>query len=256
MKKIRKTTALKMTRLAELPNRQAEGTVMRTTQTLVLLSMLSLAFTATAQSAPADPADIVQHGNARGALACMTCHGEEGEGNAASGFPRLAGLNAGYLHAQLEAFAIGARVNAMMSPVAQALSPAERKQLAQYYGGLGRPVDTVKSAPQQPDAEHKNPDSPGAQLALRGRWEDGLPACTQCHGALGVGVGPTFPALTGQSALYIENQLRAWQQGTRPPGPLALMQVVASKLSLSDIEAVAAYFSALPTRDSSRPKPP
>jgi len=254
MKKIRKTTALKMTRLAELPNRQAEGTVMRTTQTIVLLSMLSLALT-TAQSAGVNGADIVQHGNARGALACMTCHGAEGEGNAASGFPRLAGLDAGYLHVQLEAFATGARVNAMMSPVAQALSPSERKQLAQYYGGLGRPVDTVKSALQQPDQDNKI-DSPGAQLALRGRWEQGLPACTQCHGALGVGVGPTFPALTGQSALYIENQLRAWQQGTRPPGPLGLMRVVASKLSPSDIEAVAAYFSALPTRDASRPKPP
>ena len=97
MKKIRKTTALKMTRLEQLPNRQAEGTVMRTTQTIVLLSMLSLALTATAQSAGVDGADIALHGNARGgAPACMTCHGAEGEGTAARGFPRLAGLDAGY----------------------------------------------------------------------------------------------------------------------------------------------------------------
>lgn len=210
---------------------------MRSVPTLVLLSSLGLAFAATAQTARADGATIALHGNARGAPACVTCHGAQGEGMPANGFPRLAGLNAGYLQTQLDAFANGQRANAMMTPIAQTLSVDERAELARYYGGLGGSTAAV-SVP--------NPDSAGARLALKGRWSHGLPACVQCHGATGAGVGTVFPALAGQSALYIENQLRNWQQNTRPPGPMGLMKTIASKLSAADIQSVAAYFAALP----------
>lgn len=210
---------------------------MRPVPTLVLLSSLSLAFAATPRSAHADGATIALHGNARGAPACVTCHGAQGEGMPANGFPRLAGLNAGYLQTQLDAFANGQRANAMMTPIAQTLTADERVELARYYGGLG---STVATAPVP------QPDSVGARLALKGRWSQRLPACVQCHGATGAGVGSVFPALAGQSALYIENQLRSWQQNARPPGPMGLMKTIASKLSAADIQSVAAYFSALP----------
>lgn len=218
---------------------------MRPVPTLVLLSSLGLALTAATQAVRADGATIALQGNTRGAPACVTCHGAQGEGMSANGFPRLAGLNAGYLQAQLEAFANGQRANAMMTPIAQTLGVDERAELARYYGGLGSAVATAP-APQ--------PDSAGAHLALKGRWSEGLPACVQCHGATGAGVGNVFPALAGQSALYIENQLRGWQQGTRPPGPLGLMKAIASKLSTADIHSVAAYFSALqpPASDTTR----
>lgn len=207
---------------------------------------LSLALAAVMPCARADGASIALHGNERGAPACVTCHGALGEGAVATGFPRLAGLDAGYVHAQLEAFAAGKRTNAMMTPIAQGLNAAERTQLADYYGGLGRPPGTVKSATQQPDKADPKPNAPSAQLVLKGRWENALPACVQCHGSRGAGVGSVFPALAGQSALYIENQLRAWQQGRRAPGPLGLMKVIAGKLSADDIQHVAAYFAALP----------
>lgn len=207
---------------------------------------LSLALAAVMPCARADGASIALHGNARGAPACVTCHGALGEGMPANGFPRLAGLNAGYLQTQLDAFANGQRANAMMTPIAQGLNAAERTQLADYYGGLGRPPGTVKSATQQPDKADPKPNAPGAQLVLKGRWGNALPACVQCHGSRGAGVGSVFPALAGQSALYIENQLRSWQQNTRPPGPMGLMKIIASKLSAADIKSVAAYFSVLP----------
>jgi cytochrome c553 len=60
-------------------------------------------------------------------------------------------------------------------------------------------------------------------------------------------VGPDFPALTGQSALYLSNQLTAWKTGTRPPGPMGLMTVVAKKLSDAEVSAVAEHFASLPT---------
>ena len=137
------------------------------------------------------------------------------------------------------------RVATAWTPIAQTLGLDERAELARYYGGLGSAVATTPVP---------RPDSVGARLALKGRWSEGLPACVQCHGATGAGVGNVFPALAGQSALYIENQLRGWQQGARPPGPLRLMKAIASKLSAADIRAVAAYFAALqpPASDTTR----
>lgn len=189
----------------------------------------------------ADAMLITQKGNGRGAPACVTCHGTQGEGMPGSGFPRLANLNSDYLLSQLNAFASGQRANAMMTPIAQTLTAVERAELASYYSTMPRTTGpaSTDTAPTPP------PDSPGAQLALKGRWSAGLPACVQCHGASGAGVGQVFPALAGQSAQYIEHQLRNWQQGTRPPGPLGLMKVIVSKLSATDIRLVATYFAAL-----------
>ena len=56
-------------------------------------------------------------------------------------------------------------------------------------------------------------------------------------------MGPDFPPLAGQSATYLANQLTAWKTGTRPPGPLGLMAVVAKKLSEADVLAVAEHWS-------------
>ena len=215
---------------------------------LAIISLISLAFTAMTNLALADGASIALHGNDRGAPACVTCHGAYGEGMPANGFPRLAGLNAGYLKTQLDAFVNGQRTNALMTPIAQTLSGDERAEVARYFAGLSGPASMAEPV--------QETNSAGARLAIQGRWSQGLPACMQCHGEMGVGVGTTFPALAGQSSLYIENQLRAWQQGTRVPGPLGLMKVIASKLSAADIHDVAAYFSALPASDPSRRSKP
>ncbi|MHB1592299.1 MAG: c-type cytochrome [Sulfuricella sp.] len=213
-----------------------------------IVSLISLALTAMFNLALADGLTITLHGNDRGAPACVTCHGAHGEGIPANGFPRLAGLNAGYLQTQLDAFAKGQRANAMMTPIAQTLRGDEREAVARYYAGLSGSTTMTEPVPEM--------NSAGARLAIQGRWSQGLPACVQCHGAMGSGVGTAFPALAGQSSLYIENQLRAWQQGTRAPGPLGLMKVVASKLSAMDIQEVAAYFSEiLPSDTSKRSKP-
>lgn len=208
-----------------------------------------------------DAALIAQSGNARGAPACASCHGARGEGLPGSGFPHLAGLDGDYLLNQLNAFASKQRAHPMMTPIAQTLTAEERRALAQYYGTM-----QASASPALPAIT----DDTGAKLALKGRWSDGLPACVQCHGAAGAGVGAVTPALAGQSAHYIETQLRHWQQGTRPPGPLGLMKVIAAKLSPSDIRAVAGYFAALsparpdntrldtalsPARFDNRPKP-
>jgi cytochrome c553 len=193
---------------------------------------------------------IAAKGTSTGAAACVSCHGAKGEGNAAAGFPRLAGLSSAYLSQQLENFAGGKRQNPIMAPMAKALTPAERKAVATYYGSLG--AAPVPASASRGDQSIKRTDD-GVWLALRGRWDDNLPACVQCHGPGGAGVGPVFPALTGQSSTYIAAQLHAFKSGSRSGGPLNLMKVVASKLSDGDITAVAGYFGgagAAPTAGS------
>lgn len=191
----------------------------------------------------ADAAAIVATGNGRGASPCLGCHGADGGGEAAAGFPRLAGLNAAYLRRQLESFASGSRVNPIMQPTARALNADERQALADYYSKLPIPAGLATPARPMPPA-----DSAGALLARRGRWSKQIPACEQCHGPGGVGVGAGFPPLAGQSAAYLEAQLTAWKQGSRRNDPLQLMQHISTGLDAADIKAVSLWFAAQPLR--------
>jgi cytochrome c553 len=191
-------------------------------------------------SCHANGAAIAQ-GGVGAAPACQTCHGTAGEGIAQAGFPRLAGLGAPYMQRQLTAFADGSRVSDVMMPIAKALSAAQRVEVSEHYAAL--PVSAA------PAAATPAPASVGSVLATRGRWADQLPACEQCHGPGGRGVGPDFPPLAGQSATYLANQLKAWKTGARPPGPMGLMAVVAKKLSEAEVLAIAEHYAALPAKD-------
>lgn len=193
----------------------------------------------TSSAATPDGAAIARQGNGRGAAPCAACHNANGGGQPAAGFPRLAGLPAAYLRKQLDDFASGARDNAVMKPVATGLSDAERAALATYYSQL--PVPSAAPPAMALDAKQQ---ALAETLATRGRWSQELPGCAQCHGPGGMGVGDHFPPLADQSAVYIANQLHAWQKGTRHNDPLQLMQAVAGKLSEADIAAVSAWYAA------------
>jgi cytochrome c553 len=205
---------------------------------LALAFLAALAGTATA-AAPADPGAIAANGLPPGVPACQTCHGAKGEGNLPAGFPRLAGAGAGYLAGQLAAFAAGQRQNPVMQPIAAALSTTQQAALARYYAGLGQPASGAA-------AVEPSPSEAGAWLAARGRWTADIPACAQCHGVHGLGIGDAFPPLAGQPAGYLAAQLQSWKHGTRPPGPQSLMAAIAARLSDDDVAAVADYYASLP----------
>lgn len=177
--------------------------------------------------------------------ACSSCHGADGGGNTAGGFPRLAGVGASYLEDQLNAVANGDRKSPVMMPIAKALSSDQRHALAAYYSQMPVPDNASSSN------EKKTGNADARELAEHGRWANGIPACVQCHGPGGVGVGEHFPPLAGQPSGYLEDQLRAWRSGQRPGGPMGLMASVAAKLDDSDLGPISDYFAALPAN----PKP-
>ena len=200
--------------------------------------VICLFATCSSEALAASGKDIVLKG-ASGAPACSACHGQNGEGQPQMGYPRLAGLAPAYIEEQLKSFGNGSRDNAIMDPIGKALKPQDRKAVAEYLSGL-TPPGAKKNVPQ----DHKLIDQ-GRQIAERGDWSHGLPACSQCHGPAGMGVGNAFPKLSGQSADYIVNELNAWKKGDRRNDPMSLMAGVANKLDKQQIKAVAAYFESL-----------
>jgi len=202
---------------------------------LAVAAIVSVLATGSARAEDTGAA-IAANGAPAGVPACASCHGAQGEGNAAAGFPRLAGLSAPYIQAQLTAFASGRRDNPVMMPVAKMLNADQAGAVAAYYAHLPGPA-LPKAIPAA--------TSPGAILALDGRWSDGIPACVACHGPDGIGVGTAFPPLAGQPAGYLKAQLEAWQQDKRPPGPLGLMGAVAKRLTPADVADVTHWFATL-----------
>jgi thiosulfate dehydrogenase len=183
---------------------------------------------------------IAQQGAVQaGVVSCASCHGVDGGGNEQTGFPRLAGLDAAYIENQLHAFKQRHRKNPVMAGMAAPLTDQDIRDVAAYYAGL----DPVSHA----QAPAGVSTSAGEKLASYGDMPNrGLPACFQCHGPGGQGVGKGFPPLVGQPYSYLLSQLNAWKSGTRSGDPLGLMKAVVIKLTDAEAESVAAYLATQP----------
>lgn len=179
-----------------------------------------------------------QGGSSPGAIPCSTCHGADGLGMPSAGFPRLAGLPADYLTKQISDFRSGSRSNPIMQPIAQALSEDESKALSVMLAKMPSPA--VKPVNRAHVAKGL-----GEILALRGAWDRNIPECVACHGPSAIGVGATFPPLSGQSAQYLQSQLNAWRQKTRKNDQDDLMGHIARSLTDTEVEAVSQYFAEL-----------
>jgi cytochrome c553 len=185
---------------------------------------------------------VAAGGGAQGqAGACFRCHGFDGAAQAAAGFPAIGGMSAEYMLEQLRRYASRERQNEIMSPIAAALTPDQRRDVAVFYA--------VQPVPAAPGLARGDPGllQHGAILSASGSAEAGVQACQNCHGPAGVGIGPFYPRLAGQPAAYLAAQLRAWKSGERQGvEPQRSMQTIAQRLSDRDIEAVALYFASIP----------
>jgi len=179
---------------------------------------------------------------------CVTCHGREGQGTGSGYFPRIAGKPAGYLYSQLVAFRDGTRKYPPMNYLVAYLPDAYLKEIAQHFAQQ-RPAFAPKV-----DMKAAAPDTiaRGKTIVTAGDASKQLPACVACHGAGLTGMQPGIPGLVGLHPTYIAAQLTRWRVGDRRAAEPDCMKRIASRLSESDVAAVAIYLSMQdPPRDSS-----
>jgi cytochrome c553 len=176
---------------------------------------------------------------------CIACHGARGEGNAAAGFPRLAGQPQSYIARQLDAYVDGRRQNPVMNPIAATLTSEQRGELSAYYAQLGAP--SGGSAGWSATSTARGASAALARtLATKGDDSRRLEACENCHGPGGAGYGNVNPYLAGLGSTYLEAALREWREGTRKTDPSEQMVRIGKALSDAEIQAIAAYYGKSP----------
>ena len=149
---------------------------------------------------------------------CAACHGADGN-SAAPTFPRLAGQNAKYIYKQLNDFKSGLRNNALMMPMVADKTDQQMADLAVYFSQQKSAVNLADPALL----------AKGERLYRGGNPATGVAPCAGCHGPSGRDDN------TDQKR--VNDAAKAGEQG--------IMQMVASKLSDKEIDALANYVSGL-----------
>ena len=172
---------------------------------------------------------------------CSNCHGLTGN-SVSPNFPNLAGQVEPYVVAQLKGFKSHYRHDPAgfeyMWGLSRSLSDEQIAGLAAYYAAQAPVAQAIEGDRSRHDA--------GRALFETGAADQGVPACVGCHGEQGRG-NATFPRLAGQHADYLVKQLVVFQRtDERPEG--SIMKTVAHALTPQNIDDVASYLQALPTR--------
>lgn len=192
---------------------------------------------------PAGAGDNLVGGDAKAgeakAAVCAACHGPAGN-SVNPEWPKLAGQHAGYTLAQLKAFKQpmqdSPRYNPIMSSQAQMLNEQDMLDVAAYFAAQNR----------QPGAADPALVEKGERIYRGGIPADNVPACIACHGPIGDGnAAALFPAVSGQHATYIVNQLKLYAAGERRTDTNQMMRNVAAAMSEDDMRAVASYIQGL-----------
>jgi cytochrome c553 len=198
---------------------------------LVFTTILLVGMTTGSALAAGDP----EAGKAKSA-ACAACHGVDGN-SVNPEWPKLAGQNEKYLTKQLGYFQHGERENSTMSGMVANLSSQDIEDIAAYYTSQ---TTTIGSA--DPELVEF-----GERIYRSGNSDSGVAPCMGCHGPNGAGnPAAGYPALRGQHAQYVENQLHGFYDGKRAnENAKKMMQILASRMTNREIRAVASYIQGL-----------
>lgn len=174
-------------------------------------------------------------------VTCAACHGVDGN-SVNPDWPKIAGQGERYFVEQLRAFKQGpsgsrrSPNSALMYGMASTLSDQDMADLAAYYAQqkieLGVADDVLARK--------------GEAIYRGGNIEFGSAACIGCHGPSGKGNPPAgFPALAGQHAQYVYNQLRAFHEELRSGDVNNTMRHMVRKMSNEEMRAVAEFIQGL-----------
>jgi cbb3-type cytochrome c oxidase subunit III len=214
----------------------------RLSKTLMVLHVAAGLSGLAIQARAAEPAKPdVNRGQAIAVQVCASCHGADGN-SAGGAYPKLAGQHPEYLVKQLKDFKTQpgakqpARNNAIMAGMAAALSDQDMVNVAAYFAA---------QAPKPGYAHNKDTVPLGQKIYRGGIADKGVPACASCHGPTGQGIPSQYPRLSGQWAEYTVAQLLAFTQGPGARNNNEPMHAIATRLSDSEIKAVADYIAGL-----------
>jgi cytochrome c553 len=205
---------------------------------LVVMFSIALGWTSISFAATVKPVGDAASGKDQ-SVPCSACHGVDG--NSASPFPKLAGQGEKYLFKQLRDIREGLRVVPTMVGQLDDKTDQDLADIAAYFSS------------QQSTGGQTNPEllELGADIYRGGIADRNVAACIACHSPTGKGNAPAgFPALAGQNAQYVADQLRAYRKGYDDPtgrtnDDAMIMRATARGLSDKEIEAVSSYVAGL-----------
>jgi cbb3-type cytochrome c oxidase subunit III len=186
-----------------------------------------------ADTAKAPPKPDIAKGSTVSANVCVACHANDGSRGVPT-YPILQGQHFDYLVKQLTEFKSGKRDNPIMKGMAATLSEDDVRNVAAFYES--------KSA-KPGSATSKDTIEQAKEIWKGGIASKQVPACAGCHGPTGAGIPAQYPRLSGQWAPYTQSQLELFRSGKRANSPQ--MEAIASRLSDSEIKALADYMAGL-----------
>jgi cytochrome c553 len=160
------------------------------------------------------------------ALRCTPCHGPTGISYANS--PNLAGQYGVAIYKQLRDYKFGVRTNAIMTPMARALSDTDMRQIAAYYSSLDRPRNARPSKRPPPIIRY------GAPMR-------NIAPCGSCHGEIDHTLAS--PWLNGEPAPYLLQQLQEFATGSRSNDIHGQMRAMVRGMTPEEMQAAADYYS-------------
>ena len=148
--------------------------------------------------------------------------------------PKIAGQNAKYIVAALNAYKKGERKHPSMRAIATTLSDQDMADVAAYYEQL----EKGSAAPATPA------EAPADIAKLLAKAN-----CESCHGKnFSAPIDPSYPKLAGQHADYLYVALKAYQTDGNPQigRSNAIMMGMARPFTHAEIKSLAKYLSSLP----------
>ena len=148
--------------------------------------------------------------------------------------PKIAGQNAKYIVASLNAYKKGERKHPSMRAIAASLSDQDMADVAAYYEQLEKGSPTPATVGEVP--------ADIAKLLTKAN-------CESCHGKnFSTPIDPTYPKIAGQYADYLYVALKAYQTDHNPlvGRSNAIMMGMARPFTHAEIKALSKYLAALP----------
>ncbi|HEX2546868.1 MAG TPA: c-type cytochrome [Ramlibacter sp.] len=180
---------------------------------------------------------------------CIGCHsiiGYKGTFPEVYRVPMIAGQNAKYIAAALNAYKAGDRKHPTMRGIAQSLTDQDIADISSYYEALGK--KHVKPAADKPSRE---PSTQVAALLQKA-------ACASCHGAnMSKPIDPSYPKIAGQYGDYLFVALKAYKTDNNAAigRNNGVMGAIAKQFSNAELKAISEYIGSLQTEMATVPQP-